>query len=92
MSAKDKALAKKAIMNEERAAKESAEKERKADAEWQVGARDSSRQRAQEEKELERMRKKKELEALVAADEESAAAAKKAGSSKKKVYTQLYLH
>lgn len=51
MGPKAKALEKQAVLQAEREAKAKQEEERKAAAEWAVGAKDDSRHKAAEEKE-----------------------------------------
>lgn len=68
-TARERALEKKAVLAAERAAQAEAELERQIALDWQRGAKDDSRKKAQEAKELEKLRKKQELAALTAADD-----------------------
>ena len=87
MSARDRALEKKAVQQADKDAKEKAKADKAEEEAWNVGAKDVSKQKALEAKEAEKLRKKQELDRLAAEDE--AAVTKKPPIAKKKKVIKL---
>lgn len=83
-TARERALEKKAILEEERRAQREAAEERERALDWQKGAKNNSKQVAKENAEMEKLKKKQEMEALLAADEVSVGNIKSASKQRKK--------
>eukprot|EP01031_Cornospumella_fuschlensis_P027987 gene27987-33796_t len=84
MSAKAKALEKQAANEAARKKKAEDDAEREEAAKWSVGAKDSARQRAEEEKEAQRRQKAAEKAALMAAEEAELSTVQRTVKTKKK--------
>lgn len=83
MTGKIKALERATNAALEKERKDREESERKAAEEWSIGAKNSSRAKAQEDKEMEKQRKAAEKAALIAQEEASMAGAKRIVKTKK---------
>lgn len=69
LTPRQKALERQALQEAEREKKRQADEEKKIAQEWAVGAKDASKQKAVEDKEMEKQRKAAEKAALEAAEE-----------------------
>lgn len=84
MGPKQKALDKREENEDKKILKAQAEEAQREAAEWKIGAKDSSKSKANEDKEAEKLRKAAEKLALNEADEESNAGIKIKKATKKK--------
>jgi hypothetical protein len=84
MPPKQRAMEKQAKMEEEVGRKTRDAEERSAAAEWAVGAKDNSKDKAREDKEAEKVRKAAEKAAILAAEEAELSGVKRVVKAKKK--------